>query len=128
MRLSQRYKTAAIERSQSGVGISTTARLYARKYYAAWGWADMAKMRNADLNDILGKDFIQAEPKHKFRLRTGDVAEIRKSQSMYYVAAIRNNSYDIIAIQPGYKVSEYSEERLKDEDWGSNIWTPEKGK
>lgn len=104
MKLSQRQKTAGIEQSRHGVGVSTTARMYARKYYSSWGWSDLASMRNAELNDILAQDFMRAESKHQFKLRSGDMAEIRQSQNMYYVAVNRGgNNYDIIAIQSGYK-------------------------
>jgi len=114
-------KTADIERARNGVGVSTTARIYARKYYASWGWTDMSRMRNADLNEILAQDFMQAEPMHKFRLKTGDIAEIRHSQSMYYIGVVSNNTHNIIAIQSGYKTSGLSKERLQDPEWGKGV-------
>lgn len=103
LKLSQRQITAAMERSSSGIGVSTTVRKYLRKFYQSWGWEDMAHMRNKDLNEIVAQDFMQAQVVHRFKLKTGEVAEIRKSKNMYYVAAIRGSSYDILVVQPNYK-------------------------
>ncbi len=104
-KLSQRHIVAAVaEKSRAGIGVSTAARKYARKYYTSWGWKDMASMRNADLNEILAQDFMRGELKHKFKLRDGSMAEIRKSNTMYYVAKIRSDGgYDILVIQGSYK-------------------------
>lgn len=111
--LSKRHKIAAIERARNGIGVSTSARIYARKYYGSWGWQDMAKMRNTELNDIIGQDFEKAEPKHRFKLKSGETAEIRQSQSMYYVAAMRGGTYDIIVIQSAYKPSKSGEKEWR---------------
>jgi hypothetical protein len=115
MKLSVRHKIAAVEKSSLGVGVSTSARIYARKYWASWGMGNMASMRNADLNDVLAGDFLKAEPRHRFRLKSGEIAEIRKSKQFYYIAKMVGNTYSIIVIQSTYREapSEISNHRLE---------------
>ena len=102
--LSKRQKIAGIEQSTMGIGVSTSVRIYARKYYAGWGMSDMAKMRNADLNNIIAQDFAKSEPKTQFKLRDGSIGEIRKSSHFYYLGRKRpDGNYDVLVIQQGYK-------------------------
>lgn len=110
-------KNAEIEKSSLGVGVSTTARIYARKYYSSWGISNIAGMRNADLNDLLAGDFLKAEPRHRFLFKSGEIAEIRKSHSFYYVAVVRSGNYDIIVIQPDYKEPPEEVRKYRLEKW-----------
>lgn len=114
LRLSKR---AAIEKSSLGIGVSVMARKYWRAYYAQKGVANMLG-DNAFVNDAIAGDFANAQYVHRFWLRSGEPAEIRKSHDFYYVAAMRGPSqYDIIVIQPRYREapSEISQERQKPE-------------
>ncbi len=115
------YKIAAIEKAQNGIGVSTTARLYARKYYAGQGNNIWAVARNNRINDLLAGMFTNANPVHRFKLKIGRIAEIRKSDTFYFIAAIRGGTYDIISIQETYKEPrnpEISKRRLESEEWG----------
>jgi len=108
--------TAAIERpSGSNIGVSTAVRKYWRKYFQS-----VAGMQgdNDQINYLIATDYSGAQPMHRFILRSKEVAEVRKSQSFYYVAAIRSNgAHDVIVIQPSYKESdpEISKQRLTEE-------------
>lgn len=102
MKLSNRHitKISAIEKAKGGTGVSTGARIFARKYYSSWGWEDMARMRNVYLNDILEADFSKGAFHDKFKLRDGHMAEIRKTDKFYYVGKVREDGgHDIIIIQ-----------------------------
>jgi hypothetical protein len=110
-------KSAAIEKSSLGIGVSVMARKYWRGYYAQQGVANMLG-DNAFVNDAIAGDFSNAQPLHRFWLRSGEPAEIRRSHAFYYVAAMRGPSqYDIIVIQSRYKESdpELSKRRLTPE-------------
>lgn len=87
-----------------GIGVSTRARKYWRLYYAGKGLMNMLG-DNAFINDALAGDFTKAEPLHRFWLKSGEPAEIRKSNEFYYVAVMRGGAkkYDIITIQPTFK-------------------------
>lgn len=115
------HKVAGIEKSQGGIGVSTSARIYARYAYAEQGNTIWATARNDKINDLLGQMFLSAEPRHRFKLKSGEVAEIRKSSMFYFVAAIRGGTYDIIVIQKAYKEAdpEISKRRLKSKEWGT---------
>lgn len=115
--LSIRQKTAAIERSSVGPGVSVSARKYWRNYYTHYNLPQMLG-DNQFINDTIAGDFQQAQPIHRFILRSKEIAEIRKSSAFYYIAVIRNSGqYDIIVIQPAYKESdpEISKRRLSPE-------------
>ena len=107
-------KRAALERSSLGIGISTTARLYWRKYYSQHNTPNMALLPNAQLNTIMGSDFKNAKPLHRFKLKDGSKAEIRKSHDFFYLAKISSGTYDILTIQAAYKEAtpEISQRRL----------------
>lgn len=95
---------ADIERSQQGVGVSTSARKYMRKFYENRGVMSIAFMRNDKINSMIAYDFIEAQPLHRFRLKDGTVAEIRKSKGgFFYIAAFRNGAYDVLSIQSHMK-------------------------
>jgi hypothetical protein len=109
---------AGIEVPSTGgsIGISTAVRKYWRKYFS--GVQGMAG-RNDEINIIIASDYAGAQPIHRFILRSGEPAEIRKSNKFYYVAAIRKNGrHDIIVIQPSYKQTDTSKphsDRFSDE-------------
>jgi len=96
-------KRAEIETSSMGIGVSTRSRKYWRLYYANQGVAGMLG-DNAFINDAIAGNFAKAEPLHRFWLKSGEPAEIRKSHDFYYVAVMRGGAkkYDIITIQPTY--------------------------
>jgi len=114
-KLSCRHKIAAIEKSSLGVGVSTSVRIFARRFYTSAGAQAVASMRNADLNDVLAGDFLKAIPQHRFRLKDGNIGEIRKGSNFYFVAKMIGSSYDIIVLQSAYKETrpEISKHRLE---------------
>jgi len=119
------YKAAKMEYASNGIGVSGSARDAAKKYYAAqqqggqgnliWSTAPHDK-----INDLLAIDFMNAEPRTRFKLKSGEVAEVRKSSIWFYVAVMRRGTYDIIVLQTGMKsVSpELSKRRLESIEWG----------
>lgn len=113
-------KLAAIEKAQNGIGVTTSARIFARRYYGSQGNTVWATARNDKINDLLAQDFTNAEPKHRFKLKSGEVAEIRKSGTFFYIAAMRHGSYDILVLQQAYREAhpEISKRRLQNENWG----------
>ena len=113
-------KIAGMERAPNGIGVSTSARILARKSYADQGNLIWATARNEQINTLLSTDFASAEPKHRFKLKSGEVAEIRKSATFYYVAAIRGGNYDILVLQTAYKEAhpDISKRRLENIEWG----------
>jgi hypothetical protein len=119
--ISKRHKkTAGIEQAQNGIGVSTSARIYARRYYGSQGNTIWAVARNDKVNDLLAQDFSASEPMHRFKLKSGEIAEIRKSATFVYVAAMRRGTYDIIVLQKAYKESrkpEISKKRLESTEW-----------
>ena len=122
-KISCRHITAAIERSSLGIGISTSCRKYLRAYYSRQG-VDSMRMNNKELNDVIASDFASARPLHRFKLRSKEIAEIRKSHDFVYIAAIRGRGtasaqYDIIVVQPTWKEApeEVRKYRLKP-GWG----------
>lgn len=116
-------KRAAIEKSNLGIGVSTRVRKYWRDYYRQKGLPQMLG-RNIEINTFIAGDFAKAQPVHRFVLKSGEAAEIRKSHQFYYVAAIREGGqYDIIAIQPRFREAspEVRELRLSPE-WLKAKW------
>jgi hypothetical protein len=109
---------AAIEQSSIGIGVSVSARKYWRSYWAQRNLPSMLG-RNQQVNEVIGGDFKSAQPLHRFWLKSGEPAEIRRSNNFYYVAAMRGPSkYDVIVIQSRYKEGispESSKETLKPE-------------
>lgn len=98
-------KTATMEMTQQGVGVSAAARKYVRQHAPEY-----AHVGNAELNEVIASDFLKREPWHRFRLTKTfqGIAEIRKSDSYYYIALVRGRGtdragYDIIVIQPTAK-------------------------
>ena len=119
MRLSKRHgisiRTAGLETSRAGVGITVTARKYWRYHFR-----NDATMQgsNEDVNDAIAMEYHQGEPVHRFPLRSGEIGEIRKSRFFYFVAAIRSNGrHDVITMQPAFKQApaELSKKRLTQE-------------
>ena len=114
-------KTAAIEVTQQGVGVSTSARKYIRRMAP-----NTAHMRNAELNEMIAEQFSRGEPVHRFKLRSGELAEIRRTVNMYYIAVIRGRGatvtrYDIIVVQPSMKdVSEEIKKKRFQPGWGTD--------
>lgn len=118
-KISNRHKIAAIELTSNGIGVSTSARKYVRQMVP-----EITQMRNSELNEKIASDFSKAERLHRFKLRSGEIAEIRKSTNFYYIAVIRGRGtaatrLDIIVIQPAYKMvpDEIRKKRLEP-GWG----------
>jgi len=110
-------KRAGAESSQSGVDITTTARLLIKKYWASQGndvWANASKEK---INDWLGSDFGRSTLLHLFRLRSGEIAEIRKSSNFYYVAKRSGGGHTIISLQPNYKEPNAAISQKRLETW-----------
>lgn len=110
-----------------GVGVSTGVRKYWRKHFQ-----NVPGMQgpNDQINYLIAMDYASAEPLHRFVLRSGEPAEIRKSHSFYYIAAIRRNKrHDIIVIQSTYKESppEVKKHRMSDE-WLDKVYRGEVSK
>ncbi len=110
-------------KSGKAIRISTTARLVYRKMYPA----DYGSLRNARLNLIIAKEFVQnsGHVLHYFRLgkkgpRTehkpsggeegqiyANVAEIRGTSKFFFISAIKENSIDILTIQSNWLKPKY---------------------
>lgn len=101
------YKCGNFTPTSIGVGVSRSAREYWQQLFA--NDPKMQGLRKGDIHEIMAWDYANAEPLSRFKLRSGEKAEIRKSKSFYFVAAIRQNGqHDIIVLQPTWK--EVSEE------------------
>ncbi len=114
-------KIAGIEQAQNGIGISTSSRIYARRFYGSQGNNIWATASNDKINDLLAQDFVASEPRHRFKLKSKEVAEIRKSSTFIYVAVMRRGTYDIIVLQKAYKEPrnpEISKRRMESVEWG----------
>lgn len=106
MKLSSRHgisnrKLAAVEPTQAGIGVSTSARLYWKKQFH-----DQEAMlgTNEDINSAIAMEYSSATPMTRFWLRSGEPAEVRKSRLFVLVAVIRaNDVHDVIVLQPAYK-------------------------
>ena len=110
--------------SSFGVGVSTTVRMYYRQYYAQRDVRVM-QMRNAQLNEVIASDFLGAERIHRFKLRSGEIADIRKDSRFYMIGVVRGRGttetrLDVIVIQPRYREAPEAirKERLKP-GWGA---------
>jgi hypothetical protein len=112
-------KIAGIELAGNGIGVSTSARIYARKYYAGQGNSVWSMARNDKINDLLAGMFSSGNIEHRFKLKSGEIAEISNSNTFYFIAVMRRGNYDIIKIQESYKpVSEKSrKQRLESDNW-----------
>lgn len=120
MKLSARhdiYKCGVFTPTSAGVGVSRTAREYWQRLFA--NDPKMQGMRKQDIHEIMAWDYANAEPLSRFKLRSGEKAEIRKSKSFYFVAAVRQNGqHDIIVLQPTWKeVSENMRSKKLSPDW-----------
>lgn len=92
-------KLSGIEPTGQGIGVSTTVR---KKYREADSGSKF--ISNKELNTVIAGDFIGAKFISRFLLKSGEVAEIRKSSKFYYVAVIRSTGkYDILTIQSDIK-------------------------
>ena len=117
MRLSSRHnisnrKLSAVEPTQTGIGVSTSARLYWKKHFQG---QEAMMGSNEDINSAIAMEYSTATPVWRFYLKSGEPAEIRKSRLFYMVAAVRDNDvHDVIVIQPAYKEGpqEMKEKRL----------------
>jgi hypothetical protein len=105
MYISTRQKIAAIETSSLGIGVSTSVRKYFREYYQKSGVDAMSSLRNSELNDVIAADYQKAQVLHRFKLKSKEVGEFRKSHNFYYLGVIRSGGgkYDVIAVQPSIK-------------------------
>lgn len=116
-KISYRQKIAEIELAQNGLGVTTTARMYARQYWAGQGNEVWARARNDKVNDWLALDFMRSEPKHLFKLKSGEVAEIRRSTDFSYIAKRMGGSYVIMVLQPTYKEVKEEISKSRFEEW-----------
>jgi hypothetical protein len=103
------------------IGISTSVRKYWRNYYK-----NVPGMlgRNDAVNYLIAMDFANGQALHRFVLRSGEVAEVRKSGHFIYIAVIRKGGrQDIIVIQPSYKEApeEIKKKRLTKE-WLDDVF------
>lgn len=116
MKLSSRdnfYRFGAIEDTSVGVGVSTAARKYWRQMFQS---QPHFLGTNAEINEVIAADYAAAEPIHRFKLKSGEQGEIRKSRSFYFVGVIRQGGrHDVIVIQPSWKFvkDDIRQERLK---------------
>lgn len=117
IQISCRHKSAAIEQSQGGIGVTTTARMYARQHWAAQGNTVWAAARNDKVNDWIAMDFQSSEPKHLFKLKSGEIAEIRRSQDFVYISKRTGGSYVIMVMQPAYKEVKDEISKRRFEEW-----------
>lgn len=102
------------------IGVSTSVRKYWRQHFQA---VPGMLGTNDQINYLIATDYAGAAKVHRFRLRSGEPAEIRQSGNFYYVAVIRKNKrHDILVIQPSYKESpsNISNRRLT-EEWLDKI-------
>lgn len=97
--IEQIVKNAGIELASNGMGVSTSARIYARNLWVSQGNELWGKARNPQVNDMIAKMFEVGEIKRKFKLKSGEPAEVRQSGPFFIVGAERRGSYDIIVIQ-----------------------------
>jgi hypothetical protein len=120
--ISLRHKIAAtsIEMSSANIGVSVTARKYFRRANP-----EFAHMPNAQLNEEIATEFAKATPVYRFKLRSGEIAEVRESMGHFMIAAVRgrgtaNVRYDIIVVQPSFKPvrEEIKKQRLQP-GWGA---------
>lgn len=117
MKISQRQKTAEIELAQNGIGVTTTARMFIRQHWANQGNEIWARARNDKVNDWIAMDFARSEARHLFKLKSGEVAEIRRSNDFVYIAKRMGGSYVIIALQPNYKEVKEEISKRRMEEW-----------
>lgn len=101
-----------------GIGVSRSAREHWQRLF---GNDPRMQGSKREINEVIARDYAAAGDNvvTRFKLRSGEKAEIRKSQSFYYVAAIRpNGQHDIIVIQPTYKeVPEKIRQRRLSPEW-----------
>lgn len=95
------YRCGVFSATSAGVGVSRSAREHWQNLFANDPAMQGTKQ---EIHEIIAWDYANAEPITKFMLRSSEVAEIRKSQSFFFVAAIRDNGqHDVIVIQPSYR-------------------------
>ena len=84
--ISSRHKEAAapIELSSSGVGVTVSVRKYFRQANPTY-----THMPNAELNEEIASEWSGATPIHRFKLRSGEIAEVRESSGHFLIAAMR---------------------------------------
>lgn len=122
-------KESAIEYPSGGggIGVSITARKYWRDYFAS---VDAMLGRNDEINYLIAMDYSKSQLVYRFILNSGEPAEIRKSNSFYYVSAIRSNGkHDVITMQSSYKEPRTKADVIKklrlSEDWVKGVLSGE---
>lgn len=113
----QIVKQAGIELAQNGMGVSTSVRKKIREMWSAKGNTVWEKAPNSKVNDVVAKLFESGEPQTLFRLKSGHIAEIRKTDNFYMVGAKRRGSYDILVIQERYNTVNPSISKKRFETW-----------
>ena len=106
------------------IGISIKVRKYWRQHFA-----NVPGMLgpNDTINYLIALDYNGATPVHRFILRSGEPAEIRKSNTFYYIAAIRaNGRHDIIVVQTGIKEPAAASNKSRmTQDWLDKVFRGE---
>jgi hypothetical protein len=98
-KISKRHIIAGLEKADNKIWVTTSARMSLRKENEKY-----KVMRNVVLNEYIATAFQYAKSEHKFKLRSGEIAHIRKAGSRYFVAVERTNGdLAIIAVQTGFK-------------------------
>src|SRR5882672_3101306 len=96
IKLAALEKTLITDKGGKQLSVSTSVRLYWRKYFPQ----QFGKYRNQDLNEIISADFAKGTIVHRFVLKSGNIGEIRKSSKFYYVGSIKDDGIDILVVQP----------------------------
>jgi hypothetical protein len=106
------------------IGISIGVRKYWRKHFAS---VPGMLGTNDSVNYLIAMDYNGATPVHRFVLRSGEPAEIRKSNSFYYIAAIRfNGRHDIIVVQTAIKEpSDVAKKQRMTKEWLDKVFRGE---
>jgi len=99
------------------IGVSVTA----KKYFRKWS-PESAKIRSLELDKSIASAYANAQLVHRFRLKSGEIADIKKAASWYLIGIERATEgfADVIVLQPAYKIApeEIRKERTQ-EGWGT---------
>lgn len=106
------------------IGVSTGVRKYWRKHFAS---VPGMLGPNDQINYLIALDYNGATPVHRFVLKSGEPAEIRKSNTFYYIAVVRKTGrHDVIVIQPSIKeVPDETKKQRMTKDWLDKVFKGE---
>lgn len=100
------------------IGVSTSARIFFRKYFNI----PSMKATNDVINETLAHNYAGGELVHRFKLKSGEIADVKKNGSWYLIGVERMDSLDIIALQPSYKEAPDWLKKIRLERyWGKTI-------